>query len=44
MNTLETLHGFSGVFALLGNAVNSDTGLAVVHETKDATGVRACIS
>ena len=39
MDGLETLHGFSGVFALLGNNVNSDTGLAKLYETKDATGV-----
>ena len=39
MDGLETLHGFSGVFALLGNNVNSNTGLAKLYETKDATGV-----
>lgn len=34
------LHGFSGVFALLGNIPNSDSGLAKLHETRDAKGVR----
>ncbi|KAI1788538.1 hypothetical protein LXA43DRAFT_1097231 [Ganoderma leucocontextum] len=38
MDTFETLHGFSGVFALLGNVPNSDSELVEVHETKDAIG------
>lgn len=42
MNSYESMHGFSGIFALLGNNTNSDNGMAVVHETKDATGVSTC--
>ena len=39
MDNFEMLHGFSGVFALLGSVPNSDSGLAKLHETKDALGV-----
>ena len=34
------MHGFAAVVALIGNVVNSDSGLAMVYETKDALGVR----
>ena len=33
-------HGFAAVGALIGNVVNSDSGLAIVHETTNARGVR----
>ncbi|KAI1784324.1 hypothetical protein LXA43DRAFT_1066862 [Ganoderma leucocontextum] len=38
LNTYESLYGFSGILALVGSNANSDAGLAVVHETKDAAG------
>ncbi|KAI0628532.1 hypothetical protein C8Q77DRAFT_1274293 [Trametes polyzona] len=38
MDTFQNVQGFSSVCALVGNVVNSDTALAVVHETKDAAG------
>ena len=36
---MQALHDFAAVGALIGNVVNSDSGLAMVHETSDATGV-----
>ena len=33
-------HGFAAVGALVGHVVNSDSGLAMVHEMTDARGVR----
>ena len=33
------MHNFSGIVALLGDVPNSDSGLAVIHETKHAQGV-----
>ena len=38
------MHGFSGVFAVSGTLPNSDAGLAAVHETKNAVGVRLRLS
>ncbi|KAI0630984.1 hypothetical protein C8Q77DRAFT_1159701 [Trametes polyzona] len=38
MDSFQNVHGFSGVCALIGNVVNSDTALAMVHETEDAVG------
>ena len=37
----ESLYGFSGIVALVGSNANSDSGLAVVHETQNATSVSA---
>lgn len=37
---MQTLYDFAAVGALVGNVVNSDSGLAMVHETSDAAGVR----
>ncbi len=39
MDSFQTIYGFSGAFALLGNVVNSDAALAKVYETQDASGV-----
>ena len=39
VDSLQELHGFAAVVALIGNVVNSDSGLAMVHETKNALGV-----
>ena len=36
---MQTLHGFAAVVALIGNVANSDSGLAMVHETSNAVGV-----
>ena len=36
---LESVHNFSGIVALLGDVPNSDSDLAVIHETKHAQGV-----
>ncbi|PIL33333.1 hypothetical protein GSI_04784 [Ganoderma sinense ZZ0214-1] len=36
MKQSESLHGFSGVFAIVGNVPNSDSGLGVVYETNHA--------
>ena len=44
MDTYEVMHGFSGVFAVSGTLLNSDAGLAAVHETKNAVGVRLRLS
>ena len=41
LNNMQTLYGFAGVGALIGHVVNSDSGLAMVHETSDAAGVRS---
>ena len=39
MTSCEAINGFSGIFAVLGNNANSDSGLAAIYETKDAEGV-----
>ncbi len=40
----ESLYGFSSVLALVGSNLNSDGGLAAVHETKDTARVSAHLS
>lgn len=41
MNNYEALYGFSGVLILSGGLPNSDGGLAVLHEMKNAARVSA---
>ena len=40
LDGFQSDHGFAAVGALIGNVVNSDSGLAIVHETANARGVR----
>ncbi|KAI0628588.1 hypothetical protein C8Q77DRAFT_1076647 [Trametes polyzona] len=38
LSSFQDIHGFSSVCALVGNVVNSDVSLAMIHETQDAQG------